>query len=93
MYESADISVRSLERAAQAWCAPTTETRIMDEALAVEFARILDAGTEALRKALAAATEHMIWMTGGWNNPNPIDNETIALMRVGIDKAMAALEA
>lgn len=47
-------SSKSLQRAAQAWCAATTSHKEMDAALATEFARILDADLAAREAELAA---------------------------------------
>ncbi len=38
----------ALKKAAQAWCKPTTETKIMDPELAEAFAEVIDEYREAL---------------------------------------------
>lgn len=49
---------KSLQRAAQAWCAATTSHKGMDAALATEFARILDADLAAREAELARYKAH-----------------------------------
>ena len=48
---------------------------------------------ERLRVALGDAVEHMQWMTGGINLGVRVEKETLVLIRAGIDKARAALQA
>lgn len=48
------ISQLALEKAAQAWCAPDTSSRVMDAALCYQFAKILDA--ELWKAHLGCAT-------------------------------------
>jgi hypothetical protein len=48
------ISQLAIERAAQAWCAPETEHKVMDQTLCMQFAKILD--TELWTPKLGCAT-------------------------------------
>ena len=48
---------------------------------------------ERLQGALGDAVEHMQWMTGGINLGVRVEKETLVLIRAGIDKARAALQA
>lgn len=50
-----NISKESLELAAQAWCAETTQTKEMDSVLATEFARILDSEHKRLMDIIELA--------------------------------------
>lgn len=47
--KDADIATWALERAATAWCQPTTENKVMDGTLATEFAKILQSEVEQTR--------------------------------------------
>src|SRR5262249_7060084 len=60
------------QRAAQAWCAPTTSDRVMDPALADVFARMLDAARARGRVAALRLGGQLIGdMLEGRIDPDP----------------------